>query len=206
MQMKLLVPLILISTSQGCKMNSSPATIVEQYRKPLAASLLKAPGWTESDYSLKPVSSWASDKVKLIAATHKEERNGPFPFFAIMSDGTLVSNYDENAFQTIVQKEFTDLSEAQAPTVARLGVLFGGFAPKVVGEFSDQVPKDSGLVPPRTTADVEYSLKDGVHILRFYTRDFELNISYDCIIEISNGVVKASAQALSKPVTDSDAN
>ena len=187
-------------------MNSSSTTMVDQYRTPVAASLLNTPGWKQSDYSLKPVANWSSEKVQLIAATHKEGRNGPFPFFAILSEGTIVSNYDKDAFQTIVSKAFPAITAADAPWIARLGVLFGAFAPTVVGEFSDQVPNQSGVTAPRKSADVSYEASGVVHTLLFYANDFELNIPYDCKIQIANGVIQSTATRLTKQVADSEAN
>lgn len=187
-------------------MNSSATPIVEQYRTPLAASLLNQPGWAEADYSLRRVPLVTSNKITVIAANHHQDRNGPFPFFAVVADGSVVSNYDADAFGQIVAKSFRERNAADAPALARLSVLFGAFAPKVVGEFLDDVPRSTAIELPRPTAKVDYVQEGDFVVLRFYTNDFDLDIAYDCTVKIKGAAIEATAVALSSKSADTSAD
>ncbi|MBN2440540.1 MAG: hypothetical protein JXJ04_04325 [Spirochaetales bacterium] len=146
--------------------------------------------WFGKEYVLEFLEEWDNARLPIVLAIPAKLLVDYSPCFAIMPDNRVLSAYEKDAFKTIIKEVFPDITEADAPLIAELSIMFGGFG-AYVGVIYDGMVKgrSSSNRQLRSTSDIYYKKQGENHRIEFYSYDYELLLMYDCRISITHGEI-----------------
>ncbi len=165
----------------------TPAGLEREHLENIRNQIKEHQGWKPHEYSLEHRAEWDHDRLPLIIAIHKELMIDWSPHFFILPDNSLLTPYDDDAFNKVLEQVFPEINEDDAHMLAELSLIFGVFG-TFVGDL-DNSPSAYGLnegITLRDNKNPTIRISENTIILEFYSYDYELLILYDCIIRIEN--------------------
>ncbi len=150
--------------------------------------------WEKSQYELQYWPVWNVQKVPVFVALPKI-LDAHSPFFVMMKDGRILTQAEDNAFQKIIHEFYPKITATDAEELVKLALHFGN-PPNPVGELYTQSRPDYTM--PRKNPAPKYRTRKGIHIIQFYTYNYDLMRMSDCELRISTNKVKFLVKSLQK--------
>ncbi len=136
--------------------------------------------WTLSQYELAWWPEADINKVPVFIALPKI-LDAHSPFFIVMKDGRILTQAEDNAFLKIIHEFYPKITAADAEYLVKLALHFGN-PPNPVGELYVQSRDDFNM--PRKNPAPTYQARKGVHIIQFFTYNYDLMRMSDCELRI----------------------
>ncbi len=150
--------------------------------------------WKSSQYELDWWPEWDINKVPVFIALPKIV-DAHSPFFVLMKDGRILTQAEDKAFEKIINEFYSKIIATDAEELVKLALHFGN-PPNPVGELYTQLRNDFNM--PRKNPTPKYQARKGVHIIQFYTYNYDLMRMSDCELRIFADKVEFVVKPLQK--------